>query len=166
MDSKNIAPDKKKELSLTHRMSTTQYILFGFLMIILTGAFILMLPISSAAHEFTSFVDTLFTATTSVCVTGLTTTVTATHWSLFGKVIILILIQLGGLGVICVGIGIMIFIKKKIGLKERLLIQESYNMNQMGGMVRLIKNVIISAFMMEAFGAVLFSIVFMLQETL
>lgn len=142
------------------KLSSTQFIIAGFIGIILTGTVLLMMPFSSADGSFTPFDNAFFMATTSVCVTGLTTLTTAVHWSFIGKVIILILIQLGGLGVVCVGIGIMIIIKKRITLKERILIQEAYNLDNIDGMVRLIKKVIIGAFFMEAIGAVLYSTVF------
>nr|MCR4739552.1 potassium transporter TrkH [Lachnospiraceae bacterium] len=83
---------------LRHRISSVRLIPLSFLSAILLGAIILMLPISSSDGHFTGFTDALFTAATSVCVTGLTVVVTATHWSLFGKAVILLLIQIGGLG--------------------------------------------------------------------
>ncbi len=142
------------------RISSVQVIVFGFLMVIIAGAILLWLPISSVEREFTSPIDALFTATTSVCVTGLTTVTTAAHWSMFGKVVILILIQLGGLGVVCVGIGLMLIMKKKITMRERLLIQTAYNLENIDGMVRVIKNVSFGAFMAEGIGAVFYAFVF------
>lgn len=142
------------------RVSSVQIIVFGFLMVILVGAILLWLPISSAERTFTSPIDALFTATTSVCVTGLTTVTTAAHWSMFGKVVILVLIQLGGLGVVCVGIGVMIIMKKRITMKERLLIQTAYNLENIDGMVRVIKNVSLGAFAAEGLGAVFYAFVF------
>lgn len=142
------------------RISSVQIIVFGFLMVIIVGAILLWLPISSAKGTFTSPIDALFTATTSVCVTGLTTVTTATHWSIFGKIIILILIQLGGLGVVCVGIGVMLIMKKRITMRERLLIQTAYNLENIDGMVRVIKNVSLGAFAAEGLGAVFYAFVF------
>lgn len=142
------------------RISSVQIIVFGFLMVIIAGAILLWLPISSADRTFTSPIDALFTATTSVCVTGLTTVTTAAHWSMFGKAVILALIQLGGLGVVCVGIGVMIIMKKRITMRERLLIQTAYNLENIDGMVRVIKNVSLGAFTAEALGAVFYAFVF------
>lgn len=142
------------------RISSVQIIVFGFLAVILVGAILLWLPISSAEGKFTEFVDALFTSVTSVCVTGLTTVTMATHWSMFGKVVILILIQLGGLGVVCVGIGLMLLMKKKITMRERLLIQTAYNLENIDGMVRVIKNVSLGAFAAEGIGAVFYAFVF------
>lgn len=154
--------NKEKHMGL----SSVQIIVFGFILLILMGAALLWLPISSADGEFTSPADALFTATTSVCVTGMTTVVTATHWSLFGKIVIFVLIQLGGLGVVCAGIGLMLLTKKKITMKERLLIQTAYNLDNIDGMVRLIRNVTYGAFMAEGMGAVLYSFVFIPEHGL
>lgn len=119
---------KKKE---KRKISTTRWIATGFLIVILLGTFLLMLPNSSASGKSTGFIDALFTATTSVCVTGLTTVVTATHWSLFGKVVILILIQLGGLGVVCCMVAVLMLFRVKIDMREKVMIQESYGLDSM-----------------------------------
>lgn len=148
--------EKKKQIGI----NSVQIIVLGFIFVILVGAVLLWLPISSYSEEFTSPIDALFTATTSVCVTGLTTVTTATHWSLFGKIVILILIQLGGLGVVCVGVGFLMIIRKKITMKERMLIQTSYNLENIDGMVRLIQNVLLGAFTVEFIGACFYAFVF------
>lgn len=148
--------EKKKQIGI----NSVQIIVLGFIFVILVGAVLLWLPISSYSGEFTSPIDALFTATTSVCVTGLTTVTTATHWSLFGKIVILILIQLGGLGVVCVGIGFLMIIRKKITMKERMLIQTSYNLENIDGMVRVIQNVLLGAFTVEFIGACFYAFVF------
>ena len=151
--------------------STTRKIALGFLVIIFIGTVLLMLPVSSAGGESTNFVDALFTAVTSVCVTGLVTVTTATHWSLFGKVVILVLIQLGGLGVICCGIAILMLFGKKINLKDRIMIQESYGIDEetysdVTGISKkkkikrndgLILRIIKGTFIVEGIGAILFS---------
>lgn len=142
------------------RFSSVQIIVFGFFMMILMGAILLWLPISSADGSFTAPVDALFTSTTSVCVTGLTTVTTAEHWSMFGKLVILALIQLGGLGVVCAAVGVMLIMKKKITLRERMLVQTAYNLESIDGMVKLIKNVSLGAFAAEFAGAVLYAIAF------
>ena len=148
--------EKKKQIGI----NSVQIIVLGFIFVILVGAVLLWLPISSYSGEFTSPIDALFTATTSVCVTGLTTVTTATHWSLFGKIVILILIQLGGLGVVCVGVGFLMIIRKKITMKERMLIQTSYNLENIDGMVRVIQNVLLGAFTVEFIGACFYAFVF------
>ena len=116
---------KKKRFSLT----STHYILFSFLVAILVGSALLMLPISSANGQATPFVDALFTATTSTCVTGLVTVPTVSHWSVFGQIVILILIQVGGLGIITIMAGIVAFMHKKMGLADRVLLQDAFNLN-------------------------------------
>ena len=151
---------QQKEIKKKIGINSVQIIVLGFIFVILVGAVLLWLPISSYSGEFTSPIDALFTATTSVCVTGLTTVTIATHWSLFGKIVILILIQLGGLGVVCVGVGFLMIIRKKITMKERMLIQTSYNLENIDGMVRLIQNVLLGAFTVEFIGACFYAFVF------
>ncbi len=116
--------------------------LAGFLGIIMLGAFLLTLPISSSSREFTDFVTAMFTATSAVCVTGLVVVDTLTHWSFFGKLVILILIQVGGIGFMSLVTVFSLIIGKKITLKERLVIQQSFNQNGLEGLVVLVKNVI------------------------
>ncbi|MBR4071105.1 MAG: hypothetical protein IKK26_00945, partial [Clostridia bacterium] len=101
------------------RVSTTHIILLSFLITILIGAVLLSLPISAADRKAPPFLDALFTATTSTCVTGLVVTPTVTSWSVFGQFVILILIQIGGLGVITIMSGLMILLHKKIGIGDR-----------------------------------------------
>lgn len=154
--------DKSKKFKLS-KIGTPKIILLGFLIANLMGACILSLPISSAKGTWTSFVDSLFTSTTSICVTGLTVVPTYSHWSTFGKVVILGLIQLGGLGVVCVAIGIFIVIGKRITMKERIVIQETYNMESMQGLVKLVKNVFKGTMLVEGIGAILYSFHFIPQ---
>ena len=146
-------PKKKRGLT------TTRIIALGFAAAILVGALLLMLPISSADGSWTAPIDALFTSTTSICVTGLVTVVTATHWSLFGQVVILVLAQLGGLGVITVAMCLMLLLRKKITLKDRMLIQETYNMDTLAGLVKLIIKIVKGTFIIEGIGAVLYSVV-------
>ena len=110
-------------------LSTTQIIALGFLCAIIIGTLLLSLPIASANGIMTSPVDALFTATTSVCVTGLVVVPTYLHWSLFGKIVILILIQLGGLGIISFTTGIMMIIGRKITLRDRLFLGDAINLD-------------------------------------
>ena len=140
--------------------STTQIIMLSFLFLIILGSFFLAMPISSANGKAVPFVDALFTATTSVCVTGLVTLPTFSTWSVFGQVVILILIQVGGLGVITVMSGVMIVLHQKIGMKDRMLIQDAFNLNSLSGLVKFIKKVLIGTFIVEGIGAVLYMMVF------
>ena len=114
---------KQKKRSI--RWNTMGILVGGFLAVILAGAVLLWLPVSN--QKPITFLDALFTATTSVCVTGLVTVTPATQFTLFGKVVLLILIQIGGLGVIACATAFFIILKRKITIKERVLIQETYN---------------------------------------
>ena len=146
-----------------HKLNTAQIITLGFAGVIILGGLLLWLPFCTAPGYHTSFTDAMFTATTSICVTGLVTVVTATHWTLAGKIIILVLIQIGGVGLISLGSIIFISLRKKISLRNRRVIQESYNMDRMGGMVRLVKKVLICVFGAEGIGAVCYAVRFIPQ---
>lgn len=139
------------------QMKPTQILVLGFFSIILLGTFILMLPISSAAGNWTSIVDAFFTATSAVCVTGLVVVDTGTYWSYFGKTIILLLIQVGGLGFMTMTISVAIFLGKKIGLKDRILMQEALNQFSISGVIRLTKYIFIMTLLIESIGALLLS---------
>lgn len=141
-------------------MSTTHKILMSFLLAILIGSVILALPISSATGEAIPYIDALFTATTSICVTGLVTVTTASAWSLFGQVVILILIQIGGLGIITVMLGVMISLQRRIGIGDRMLIQDAFNLNTLSGLVKFIKRVLFGTLIVEGIGALLYMTVF------
>ena len=123
-------------------LSTTQKIMLSFFLSILAGSVLLALPISSATGEAVPYLDALFTATTSICVTGLVTLPTVSTWSFFGQLVILLLIQTGGLGVITIMSGLMISLHRKIGIGERILIQDAFNLNTLSGLVKFIKKVI------------------------
>ena len=142
------------------KFTTTQLILLSFLIAIVAGSLLLMLPISSATGQSVAYVDALFTATTAVCVTGLVTLPTVSSWSFFGQFILLILIQIGGLGIITIMSGLMTSLHKKMGMKERILIQDAFNLNTMSGMIRFIKKVLLGTFIVEGIGAVLYMLVF------
>lgn len=146
----------KKRFSI----STTHIILLSFLSAILAGSILLSLPISSADGKAAEFTDALFTATTSTCVTGLVVTPTVSSWSIFGQVVILILIQIGGLGVITIMSGIMILLHKKMGISDRMLLQDAFNLNSLSGIVRFVKKVVKGTFIIEAIGALLYMTVF------
>lgn len=119
-----------------------------------------MLPFSSATGQSVPYIDALFTATTSVCVTGLVSVPTVTTWSTFGQIVILILIQIGGLGVITILSGLMILLNQRIGMKERILIQDAFNLNTMSGMVQFIRKVLKGTLIVEGVGALLYMMVF------
>lgn len=146
----------RKKISL----STTHIILLSFVVVILIGSLLLTLPISSKNDKPISYIDAVFTATTSTCVTGLVTVPTYSTWSLFGQIIILILIQIGGLGVVSFMALFMIIINKKFNLKDNQLIQDAFNLNTMAGLKQFIKHVFIGTFLIEGIGALLYMIVF------
>lgn len=141
-------------------ISTTHMILLSFLIVILVGAILLSLPISSASATATPFLDALFTATTSTCVTGLVVMPTVSSWSVFGQIVILLLIQIGGLGVITIMSGLMILLHKKMGIGDRLLLQDAFNLNSLSGLVRFVKKVVLGTLAVEALGALLYMSVF------
>ena len=141
-------------------LSTAQIILLSFIIAVLVGSLLLWLPISSADGKSVPYIDALFTATTSACVTGLVTLPTVSTWSIFGQVIILLLIQIGGLGVITVMSGFMLALHRKMGLGDRLLIQDAFNLNTLSGLSSFIKKVIIGTLIVEGVGALLYMTVF------
>ena len=141
-------------------LSTTQIILLSFLITILIGSILLSLPISVANGQSVSYIDALFTATTSTCVTGLVTLPTYSTWSIFGQVVILLLIQIGGLGVITIMSAFMLMLHKKMGIGDRLLIQDAFNLNTMSGLARFIKSVLLGTLLIEGVGALLYMCVF------
>ena len=141
-------------------LSTTQIILLSFLATILLGSLILALPISSATGEAVPYLDALFTATTSTCVTGLLTLPTVSTWSVFGQIVILLLIQIGGLGIITIMSGLMLLLNRKLGIGDRLLIQDAFNLNTMSGLAKFVKNVLFGTLIIEGIGALLYMLVF------
>lgn len=141
-------------------MTATRTIAVGFLVIILIGTFLLTLPAASADGRAKDFLSALFTATSATCVTGLVVVDTYAGWSVFGKAVLLVLIQVGGLGFMTVGVFVAVLMKRNIGLKERGILQESMNTLQIGGIVRLVKKITIGTFLIEGIGAVLLSIRF------
>ncbi len=141
-------------------LSTTQIILLSFLVVILIGSIFLALPISTKSGEAVPYVDALFTATSATCVTGLVTLTTVTTWSVFGQIVILLLIQVGGLGIITVLSAIMVAMHRKIGLKDSRLIQDAFNLNTLSGLTSFVKKVIIGTFLIEGIGALLYMTVF------
>ena len=134
------------------RMTPFQFIILGFAGVILVGALILMLPISSKNAMVTPFHEALFTSTSAVCVTGLVVQDTATYWSVFGQGVILILIQIGGLGVITVAASFALLSGRKITLLQRSTMQEAISAPKVGGIVRLTSFVIKATFLFEMLG--------------
>ncbi|MGN0368324.1 MAG: TrkH family potassium uptake protein [Wujia sp.] len=140
-------------------MSNTTKIMVGFLLAILIGAGFLSLPIATVSGK-TDYLTSLFTATTSVCVTGLVVVPTFSYWSLFGKIVILILIQLGGLGIVTLNTIILLMIYKRATLKDNLMIQDAFGLNTMRDLSRFVKKVIIGTLVVELLGACLYMIEF------
>lgn len=137
--------------------------MLSFLLTILAGSILLHLPISSADGRSIPYIDALFTATTATCVTGLVTVTTATAWSIFGQAVILLLIQIGGLGIITVVSGVMVAFHKKMGLRDSQLIQDAFNLNTLAGLSKFIKKVIIGTLIIEAAGALAYMTVIVPQ---
>ena len=155
--------DEKKLIHARRHVSQTQFIAYGFFCVIITGTLLLMLPFASRDGQSEPFLNCLFTATSASCVTGLVVADTWSQWSLFGQLVILTMIQIGGLGFITVGVFISIVLRRKIGLKERGLMMESVNTLQIGGVGRLAKKIIIGTCIFEGTGAVLLAIRFIPQ---
>ena len=145
------------------KLTATRTIAVGFLGIILAGTVLLMLPIASADGKPAGLLTALFTATSATCVTGLVVVDTYSGWSVFGKVVLLGLIQIGGLGFMTIGVFVAVLMKKNIGLKERGILQESMNTLQIGGIVRLVRKITIGTLIIEGTGAVLLAIRFVPQ---
>lgn len=145
---------------LRGRLTHTQWIAVGFLIIILCGTFLLMLPVSDRRMQGTDFLSALFTATSATCVTGLVVVDTYQHFSLFGQIVILLMIQVGGLGFVTIGVRVLLMMGKKIGLADRGLLKDSVNALALGGIVRLTKLIIKGTLLIEGIGALLLSIRF------
>ena len=137
------------------RVSPARIVIFAFLLLILLGTVLLMLPFSTREWGGASFADALFTATSATCVTGLVVHDTATYWSEFGQLVILLLIQVGGMGVVTMAVAIFIFSGKRISLKQRWVMQESISAPQVGGIVRMTGFILKTAFAIEGMGALI-----------
>ncbi len=146
---------KSKFISLIKGMSPSQVLVLGFIVIVLLGGILLSLPVSNNSGEPLRFIDALFTATSATCVTGLVVVDTAINYTRFGQVVILLLIQVGGLGFMAMATMIFLLLGRKIGLKSRLLLQESFNRFSMSGLVKLTKVVMGLTFIIEGAGALL-----------
>lgn len=140
------------------RLSPPQILVMGFGAIILLGTMLLMLPISNTTGEPLNFMDALFTATSATCVTGLVVVDTGTFFSSFGQVVIMLMIQIGGLGFMTMATLFALVLKRRISLKDRLVLQEAMNQSSMEGIVRLIRRVLLYSLVIEACGATLLTI--------
>ncbi len=140
---------------MPRRLTSSQIIVLGFLGAILLGAFLLMLPISTADGKGATFADAVFTATSATCVTGLIVQDTATYWSYFGQAVILLLIQIGGMGVVTFAVAITVASGKKLGLMQRSTMQEAISAHQMGGIVQLTGFILKTSAIIEVTGAAL-----------
>ncbi len=154
MTKKNARKRKKKNHSTTH------LILSGFLIAIFVGTVLLMLPLSSVNGNWTNPVDALFTATTSVCVTGLVVYDTVSYWSTFGHIVILCLIQCGGLGIVAFTTMLTIILGRRVTLKDRLLLEDAFNLTTLSGLVRFLKKIFIGTLIVEGIGAFFYMFVF------
>ena len=142
------------------RLTSFQIIIIGFLFVILTGSILLMLPVSAKNGEVTSFFDALFTATSATCVTGLVVHDTVTYWSAFGQAVIILLIQIGGMGVVTIAVSVAAISGRKIGLMQRSTMQEAIAAPSVGGIVRLTGFILKSTILIELVGAFLMLPVF------
>lgn len=139
------------------KLNAVQVLAIGFAILIFVGGIILSLPISAVSGEYTNLLDSFFTSTSAVCVTGLITLDTGTHWSAFGQTVIIVLIEIGGLGFMSLTTFIAILLGKKITLRDRLLMQEAMNTFNIEGLVRMVQYVLGLTFLVQLFGALLLS---------
>ena len=142
------------------QMRPAQIIVLVFALLILAGALLLSLPVSAASGKPTPFLTCLFTATSATCVTGLSVVETGLHWSVFGQWVILVMIQIGGLGFMSIASIFFLVLRQKIGLKKRMVLAQALSMDSMGGIVSMVKNVLLGTFAVEGAGAVILTICF------
>lgn len=145
---------------ILERFTPAQILVAGFAGLILIGALFLTLPVAARSGQPTPFLTALFTATSAVCVTGLVVVDTGTHYTVFGQLVILALIQMGGLGIMTMTTLFALVVGKKINLRERLIMQEALNALSLEGVVRLTRNIISMTLLIEGLGAIVLSIRF------
>ena len=145
---------------MRRKLSHMQVIAVGFFLMIMTGTILLMLPIASRERIWTPFIDALFTATSASCVTGQVVRDTATYWSAFGHVVIITLIQIGGLGFMTIATLFFLACRKRMGLRKRAVMVESISYSQVAGILPFVKKIIFGTLFFEGVGAVLLSIRF------
>jgi len=138
-------------------------LVIGFAGLIFLGSLFLMLPQATAPGQTTAYIDALFTSTSAVCVTGLITVLTSTQWTIFGKVVVLVLIQMGGLGIMTMSALFMLLLGRRFSLKERLVMQEALGQFNLAGLVRLTRYVLMVTFLFEGAGALLLFLRFRLD---
>lgn len=150
--------DKRQQNEKRKRMLPTQVIVVGFICVILVGTFLLCLPISSTEREFTDPINALFTATSATCVTGLTVETTAEHWSIFGQLVILVMIQIGGLGFMSMAVLFSLIVKRSFTPKEHLIIAESFGLANNEDAARgFMKKILVWTAFFEGCGALMLS---------
>lgn len=142
------------------QLSPARIILIGFALLILTGAVLLTMPIATKDGQGAPFLDALFTTTSATCVTGLIVQDTSMYWTVFGQAVIILLIQIGGIGVVTAAVTLSMLAGRRIGLKERWVMQESISAPQMGGIVRRTRFILAATFIMEGIGALLLAVRF------
>lgn len=148
------------------RLKQTQTLVIGFIVLILIGALVLNMPFASRSGESIGFISALYTATSVSCVTGQMIVNTAAHWSTFGHIVILLLIQIGGLGVVTLTTTAIMLLQKNIDLRDRLCIATAFGQEYTGGVVRLIQNVWRTTLIIEGCGAVLLTIGFYFSDVI
>ena len=156
--------DMKRRMNMKginlNKIAPGKIIALGFMMVILVGAILLWLPISANEGVKVSFLDALFTSTSAVCVTGLATVDPGDSFNVFGRTILALLIQTGGLGVTCIGVGIIWLTGKRVGLKQRTLVREALNLSSFRGVVKLVRAILLMTLSFELIGAILSFMVF------
>lgn len=143
--------DIRKQISF----SPTQILVFGYIVIIILGTLLLLTPMATVTGKQTTFLDAMFTATSATAVTGLSVVTTATHWTTFGKVVIMLLIQIGGFGFMTTSTLVMLLLGKRISLRERLILAEEKNAEHLNGIIRLVRYVVLLTLSIEIVGALL-----------
>ncbi|HHW56407.1 MAG TPA: Trk family potassium uptake protein [Clostridia bacterium] len=145
------------------KLTPTQVLALGFAAIILIGTLLLMLPVATKSGEGADFLTALFTATSATCVTGLVVVDTKTYWSTFGQIVIMLLIQVGGLGIMTMSTLFALILGRRITFKERLVMQEAFNTNSLGGIVKFAKYILMVSFLFESIGAIILTLRFLPQ---
>lgn len=148
-------PNACNSKPISHRLKYAQLIVLVFAFFILVGTFCLMLPVSSSNRTWTPFINALFTATSANCVTGLVVYDTYLHWSLFGKIVILLLIQIGGLGFMSVATIFSLVVRRRISLNERIMMQEEAGSLKLGGIIRITKHLLLGTLLFEGLGTII-----------
>ena len=151
---------KTEKIKIKNHLSPRQLIIYSFIGLISVGTLLLMMPFSTASGTGRSFFDALFTATSASCVTGLVVQDTATYWSVFGQVVILILIQIGGMGVVTIALALTVASGRKIGLGRRSTMREAISAPSVGGIVKMTEFILKGCFLIESLGALCLSFVF------